>query len=304
MPASQVNSLAAKARQTHMANTDSITVTPLNAAFGAEVSEIDLSRTGNGQQLSEIEEALLAHKLLIFRDQSLTPESLVRLGRHFGSLDIHPHIKALPGYPEVLPIIKEPEERGNFGGGWHSEVSFYEKPAMGTMLYALEVPPSGRGDTLMADGAAAWNALSPTMQEMLDGLTAIHSAERVYGPGGAYQPRADNKDSGTGVIMSEAANRRVEHPLVRRHPVTGEKSLYVNSAFTLSIKSMRQDEASALLKFLCDHATKAEFCARLHWETGTLAFWDNRTTQHYALNDYPGERRVMHRVVIEGDKPI
>ncbi|MEJ2133141.1 MAG: TauD/TfdA family dioxygenase, partial [Gammaproteobacteria bacterium] len=185
-------------------------------------------------------------------------------------------------------------------GGWHAEVSFYEEPAMGTILYAREVPRAG-GDTLVANMILAYEALSDTMQNMLDGLVAIHSAERVYAPGGAYEGRANA--SSTGVNMSEDANRRVEHPVVRTHPETGQKSIYVDRAFTLNIKGLHQEESRMLLEFLLAHVTKTEYCTRIRWHENTLAFWDNRCTQHYALNDYPGERREMHRVVIEGDRP-
>lgn len=277
-------------------------LTPLVGALGVEVSGIDLGEPLGNERYHALHDALMAHRLLVFRNQDLEPDSLIRFGKQFGTLDVHPFIKALPDYPEVLPIVKEADERTNFGGGWHSEVSFYEKPAMGTMLYARDVPSRG-GDTLLADGVAAFDALSDAMKEMLETLTAVHSAERVYAPGGAYQRRADDEDATTGVIMSELANKRVEHPVVRTHPVTGEKILYVNRAFTVGIKGMRADESAALLGFLCDHATKSEFCSRLKWQKDTLAFWDNRSTQHYALNDYSGERREMHRIVIEGDRP-
>ena len=274
---------------------------PLTGAFGAEAKGARLADALDDATTGAIRDALLHHQLLVFRGQEgLTPEHLTAFGRRFGTLDVHPYIKSLPDCPEVIPVVKEPQELANFGGGWHAEVSFYEKPAMGTILYAREVPASG-GDTLVANMILAYEALSPAMQGMLDGLTAIHSAERVYAPGGAYEGRADA--TSTGVKISEDANARVEHPVVRTHPETGQKLLYVDRAFTLSVKGMHPEESRMLLDFLCAHVTRSEFCTRLQWQQHTLAFWDNRSTQHYALNDYPGERREMHRVVIEGDRP-
>lgn len=275
--------------------------TPLIGAFGREVSGLDLSKPLDRSATEAIHAAFLAHKLLVFREQKLTPAGMIELGRSFGTLDVHPYIESLPDHPEVIAVVKEPEERFNFGGGWHAEVSFYERPAQATMLYARDVPAGGGGDTLLADMAAAYDALSDGMKQLVSGLSAIHSAERVYGPGGAYAGR--QQGAATGVRIREEARQRVEHPVVRTHPETGEKILYVNRAFTTGIKGLRADEAAPLLGFLFDHVTRTEFCTRLHWEVDTLAFWDNRSTQHYALNDYPGERREMLRIVIEGDRP-
>ncbi len=278
-----------------------MTLTPLVGAFGVEVEGVQLTDPLDEAGTHAIREAVLRHQLLVFRNQGgLTPERLKSFGSLFGTLDVHPYIKSLPDYPEVIGVIKEPQERANFGGGWHAEVSFYEQPAMGTILYAREVPSNG-GDTLVANMILAYEALSPVMREMLDGLVAIHSAERVYAPGGAYEGRANA--ASTGVNTTEAANKRVEHPVVRTHPETDQKLLYVDRAFTLHVKGLRAEESRMLLDYLCDHVTKTEFCTRVQWHRDTLAFWDNRCTQHYALNDYPGERREMHRVVIEGDRP-
>jgi taurine dioxygenase len=271
----------------------------LPGSFGVTVRDVDLAQM-NAAQFAEVEALFLEHELLTFPDQQLDPQTLKALGRRFGELDVHPFIRSLEAHPEVLAIVKEPEETTNFGGGWHSEVSFYERPAMATMLYAVEVPRSG-GDTLVASQTLAYDALSPGMRHFLDGLTAIHSGERVYGPGGAYQGRTGAR--GTAVTISEDAAQRVAHPVVRVHPVTGRRSLYVNPAFTLSICGLRRAESDALLGFLFEHCVKAEFCSRIRWQAGTLTLWDNRCTQHYALNDYPGERREMLRVVVRGDRP-
>ncbi len=276
---------------------------PLEGAFGAEVTDLDLSAAIDERLADDLRKTLLEHRLLVFRDQTLSPEHLRDLGRLFGPLDVHPFIEAMEGVPEVIPIVKEADERQNFGGAWHSEVSFYEAPAMGTLLYAVETPDEG-GDTLLADAVLAYDALPDDVKAEIDELQAEHSAEHVYGPGGAYEKRATGKASGTKTRNVDAAKGRTAHPIVRTHPETGEKILYVNLAFTVGIVGRSDDEARPLLNRLIEHAVDDAFVTRLKWAPGTLALWDNRSTQHYALNDYRGARREMWRVVVEGDRPI
>jgi len=276
---------------------------PLTGAFGVEVEDLDLSRTIDERTADDLRSAMLDHKLLVFRNQRLEPGDLRDLGRVFGSLDIHPFIEPLEDVPEVIAVVKEADEKRNFGGAWHSEVSFYEEPAMGTLLYAVETPEQG-GDTLMADAVLAYDALPRELKAEIDGLEAEHSAEHVYGPGGAYEKRAKGEASGTKTRNVDAARGRTVHPLVRTHPETGERILYVNLAFTVGIVGRDDAEARPLLNQLIKHAVDDRFVTRLHWEPGTLALWDNRSTQHYALNDYRGHRREMWRVVIEGDRPV
>jgi taurine dioxygenase len=275
---------------------------PLAGAFGVEVTGVDLSQPSDDALCGALRRLLLEHRLLVLRDQSLDALALRDLGRRFGSLDRHPFIESVPDVPEVVAVVKEAGEKQNFGGAWHSEVSFYEAPAMGTLLYAVEVPDEG-GDTLLADAIQAYAALPEALRSEIDDLEGLHSAEHVYGVGGAYQRRASQDGSGTRTRDMEAARGHVAHPVVRTHPETGEKILYVNLAFTIGIEGMPTDEARALLNRLVAHATKPEFVTRLNWKPGTLAIWDNRSTQHYALNDYSGERREMLRVVVEGDRP-
>lgn len=274
----------------------------LEGAFGVEVSGLNLGDKLSAAGIEALRAALLTHRLLVFRDQKLDALRLREFGRHFGSLDIHPYIEAVPGTPEVIAVVKEADEKHNFGGGWHSEVSFYEAPAMGTMLYAVDVPKEG-GDTLLADEIMAYKALPDDVKQRIGDLTAKHSAEHIYGEGGVYQKRADGDASGTKTQRPETAKGHVEHPIVRSHPDTGEKILYVNLAFTIGITDLPEDEGRELLTSLVKHAVKPEFVTRLHWEPGTVAFWDNRCTQHYALNDYAGKRREMLRVVVAGDRP-
>ena len=276
---------------------------PLDGAFGAQVLDVNLADTADDAFAKELRELLLRERLLVFRGQELDAHSLRDVGRCLGTLDVHPFIESVEGVPEVVAIVKEADEKRNFGGAWHSEVSFYETPAMGTMLFAVETPDEG-GDTLLADGVRAYEALPAETKARIEGLKGIHSAEHVYGEGGVYRNRAQGGASGTKTKDMESARGRVVHPVVRTHPETGEKILYVNLAFTVGIEGMPDEEARPLLNELIRHATSPPFVTRLQWEPGTLAMWDNRSTQHNALNDYEGERREMLRVVIEGDRPF
>ncbi len=276
---------------------------PLDGAFGAQVLDVNLADAADEAFAKDLRELLLRERLLVFRGQHLDARSLRDVGRCLGTLDVHPFIESVEGVPEVVAIVKEAEEKRNFGGAWHSEVSFYEQPAMGTMLYAVETPDEG-GDTLLADGVRAYDALPEETKARIANLKAIHSAAHVYGEGGYYQDRATGAAAGTKTRDMEAAQGRVAHPIVRTHPETGEKILYVNLAFTVGIEGMADDQARPFLNELIRHATDEAFVTRLRWEPGTLAMWDNRSTQHNALNDYTGQRREMLRVVIEGDRPI
>jgi taurine dioxygenase len=263
-----------------------IEIEPLGSAAGARIHGVDLSQPMSGNVFGQVRQALLDHLVIFFPDQQLTPDQHKAFGRLFGTLNIHPHVKPLEGHPEVLNIVKEPTDKRNFGGGWHSDMTFQQEPALGSILYAREIPASG-GDTMWANMYMAYESLSDGMKKLLDGLVAVHT----------------NARTAMVTMAAEQASGRAEHPVVRTHPETGRKLLFVNEAFTTKFKGMTRAESQPLLDFLTRHATSAPFVYRHRWEKDEVGFWDNRCTQHYALNDYHGQRRVMHRVTVDGDRP-
>ncbi len=273
-----------------------IVVNPVAGSLGAEITGVDLSRPEEAV-IAEIRRAFLEHHVVFFRDQDLSPEAQMAFGRCFGDLDTHPFVEGTQEHPEVIDIVTEPADGFNFGGGWHTDVTFLDQPDLGSILYAVEVPPYG-GDTLFANQHAAYESLSGTMKELLDGLVGLHSAGPQYSAGG-YSTRSQAMRTKN----AEGADRVVRHPVVRTHPETGRKGLYVNRAFTIGIEGMRPDESAALLGFLFSHATREAFTCRFRWEAGSVAMWDNRSVQHYALYDYRGQRRRMRRITVSGDRP-
>jgi taurine dioxygenase len=275
-----------------------IEVKPLSPHIGAEVLGVDLSRPLSNAEFDTIHNAFLRHHVIFFRDQTLTPDQQLAFGRRWGSLNIHPYVKGMASHPEILEIIKEPQERSNFGGGWHSDMSFLEEPALGSQLYAIEVPEVG-GDTLFASQYAAYDALSDGLKATLDGLIGIHSAAEEYGAEGQSSRKRASMDSE--VVGDDVPE--FEHPVVRTHPETGRKGLYVNPAFTLRFKGWKAKESRPLLAYLFEVSKREEFTCRFRWRKGSLAFWDNRCVWHFALNDYHGQRRHMRRVTIDGDRP-
>jgi taurine dioxygenase len=280
-----------------MAATQQLSIRPLSGVLGAEVSGADLSQPLDEQTATDVRAAFLQHHVLTFPDQQLTPQQQMAFGQLFGELDSHPFVHGSPEHPEVLDIITEPDDQANFGGGWHTDVTFLDEPDLGSILYAIDLPPVG-GDTLFANQHAAYEALSPTMQSMIDGLTTTHSAGPQYAEGGQ-----STKSKAMKTKNSDLAGRQVEHPLVRTHPETGRKSLYVNRAFTTGIVGMRGGESRALLDYLFKHAVHERFTCRVQWQPGTLTMWDNRSVQHYALHDYAGHSRHMRRITVKGDRP-
>jgi taurine dioxygenase len=274
-----------------------IVVEPVAGALGAVVRGVDLSEPLDESLVAEVRNAFLEHHVLFFHDQDLSPEAQLRFGRYFGELDTHPFVEGTEAHPEIIEIITEPDDILNFGGGWHSDVTFLEEPDLGSILYALDVPPFG-GDTLFANQHAAYEALSDTMQQLLDGLVARHSAGPQYAEGGYSTLSKSMKTK-----AADQAGQIVHHPVVRTHPETGRKGLYVNPSFTVGIEGMRLDESMALLGFLFNHSVREPFTCRFRWAPGSVAMWDNRSVQHYALFDYRGHGRHMRRITVKGDRP-
>lgn len=276
---------------------DRITVAPVAGSLGAEIGGVDLAADLDEATVAEIHRAFLEHHVLFFRDQRLEPETLEVFGRRFGELDTHPFVEGMPDHPEVIEIVTEPDDEINFGGGWHTDVTFLEEPDLGSILYAVEVPPYG-GDTLFANQHLAYETLPDDLEARVEELVALHSAGPQYAEGGYSTRSRSMRTRG-----SDAAGAVVRHPVVRTHPETGRKGLYVNRAFTIGIEGMADDEAAALLKRLFVHATREPFTCRFRWQPGSVAMWDNRSVQHFALHDYRGHRRRMQRITIRGDRP-
>jgi taurine dioxygenase len=269
---------------------------PIAGALGAEIHGVDLAADLSDGMVAALRQALLDHCVIFFRDQDLPPERLLALAKRFGTPNEYPFVKGLDGYPEVIAVTKLPHETINFGGVWHSDTTYLQEPPMATLLVALEVPPVG-GDTLFANQYLAYESLSDRMRQMLSGLRGVSSSTKAD----ASRTREDRiRSDGT------AEPRKVliaEHPAVRTHPETGRKALYVNVAHTVGFAGMTEEESMPLLAFLFRHQIRPEFTCRFRWEAGSLAIWDNRCAQHYAMNDYHGHKRVMHRITLVGDKP-
>jgi taurine dioxygenase len=280
-----------------------IEVRPIAGALGAEIGGVDLAGSLDNQAFSEVVQALHEHFVIFFRDQRLTPEQHIGFARRFGALDVHEFVEHMPGHPEIIEVIKEKQERGrNFGGLWHSDVTYQEKPALGSVLYAKEVPQSG-GDTLFANQYLAFESLSEGMRRMLLGMRAVHSPNAAYSEE-AVRSRGPKELRAIKYTNADKASVETVHPVIRTHPQTGRKSLFVNQVFVRRFEGWTETESKPLLDFLFAHAVRPEFTCRFRWQANSVAFWDNRCTQHFAINDYHGHRRYMHRVTISGDRPF
>ena len=281
-------------------NHQALIVRPISGALGAEISDINLAECAN--RIDQIKAAFLKYHVLVFREQTLNPIEIKNFAKYFGPLETHPYIKGLDEHPEVAPIIKEANEKINFGGGWHTDMSFLSCPPLGSLLYAIDTPEFG-GDTLFANQHAAYESLSDYMKEFVGQLKGLHSAASQYGLNGDSEKRSEARKS-MSLGISEKAHAQVSHPVVRTHPESGLRALYINRPFTERLEGLRSSESNALLSFLWSHCEEPRFTCRVRWEPGTVTLWDNRIVQHYALNDYDGRRREMRRVTIEGDRPI
>ena len=272
-----------------------IEIRPTSGALGAEVSGVDLADELDAAVVSDIRQAFNAHGVIFFRDQRLTPEQHIAFAERLGRININRFFKAAPGYPEIAEVRKEPAQTTNIGGGWHTDHSYDQIPALGSILLARELPPRG-GDTMFACMGQAYDALSDGLKRTLRGLRAVHSSRHVFGIK-AQQANPDRQDR---FLNPKLATQDAVHPVVICHPDTGRPTLYVNAGFTTHFEGWTEKESKPLLDFLYQHASRPEFQTRFKWEEGSIAFWDNRATWHYALNDYQGERRLMHRITIEG----
>ena len=275
---------------------NSLEIRPIAGALGAEIGGIDLTGELDGETISAIRRAWLDHLVIFYREQHLAPDRFLAFARRFGEVVEYPFIKGIDGFPEITPVVKLEHERVNFGGLWHTDTAYLECPPMGTMLIAREVPPFG-GDTLFANMYLAYETLSAGMRRLLDGLVAVNCSSKAD----VTKTREDRLRDGA---KPEAQREYVAaHPVVRTQPETGRKALYVNGGHTVRFKDMTEAESAPLLQYLFAHQQRAEFTCRFRWEAGSIAFWDNRCTQHNPINDYHGHRRIMHRVTLAGDKP-
>ncbi len=279
-----------------------IHVRPQPNAFGAEITAISLSQPLPGPALAEVKRAWAAHSVVYFPGQPLTHAELEAFTLQFGEFGIDPYIVPMADHPHILELRREADEKAvNFGAQWHSDWSFQEQPPAGTILHAKVTPPVG-GDTLYADGYRAYDDLSATMQRLLDGLVAIHCAGMPYGKNGLFAKETEARTMK--IIVSEDADKTWPHPLVRVHPVTGRRALYVSPVYTLGIEGMTRGESAALLGFLYQHMVRDTYVYRHRWAPNMLTLWDNRCTLHNADGGYDGHLRVMHRTTIAGERPI
>ncbi|UVL58871.1 TauD/TfdA family dioxygenase [Pseudomonas sp. B21-035] len=275
-------------------------VLPSTGALGADVEGLDLNRLEDAGWV-ELRQALLAHKVLFIREQNLRLADLERVTRQFGEFGREPYVTTMVDHPHVVHVVKEADEKAPFvfGGAWHSDWTFQQRPPAYTLLYGHDIPPYG-GDTCYANLALAYQWLSAGMQALLDTLDALHSPERAYGVGANHNALLENMAIHYG---SDTSQDMRSHPLVTRHPQTGEKVLFINPAYTVGIQGLRSEEARPLLDYLFNLASAPAFTCRMRWRQGTLAIWDNRSTWHLPIADYHGMRREMFRTTVAGDVP-
>ena len=273
-----------------------LTVKPLTPAIGALISGVNIAEDLSDEVVAEIRAAYLEYLVIFFRDQNLTPERLVAFTKRFGEISYYPFVKGMDDHPEVVEVMKREDEKINFGGLWHTDTSYLQKPPMGSVLYAKHVPDVG-GDTLFANMYMAYDLLSDGMKEMLEGMRTICSAEKPDAAVTRTHRIAESPRDAEDIVTESS------HPIVRTHPETGRKALYCSAAHSIHIEGMTTEESEPILRYLYSVQQRPELWCRWHWEPGSVAFWDNRCAQHNALNDYHGHLRIMHRVTLAGDVP-
>ena len=279
-----------------MTNYSTINVKPLSGNIGAEIDGVKLKKISK-EQFKEIKIVFGKYGVIFFRNQNLSPEEEIIFAELWGEININRFFTNLEGYPKIALVSKEPDQKKNIGGAWHTDHTYDLEPAMGSILFAHQVPKKG-GDTLFSSMYAAYETLSDGLKDTLKNMYGRHSSRHVFGTS-----RAERNDDTVGrIINSENAKQDAIHPVVITHPQTGKKALFVNPTFTLGFDGWSDEESKPLLNYLYSHATKPEFTCRFKWEEGSIAFWDNRSTWHLAVNDYHGQRRLMHRITINGTR--
>lgn len=268
-------------------------LTPFSPSCGIEITGLQLADLDDGQ-FATVKSAFRDHGLVFFRDQQLSPQQHLAFARRMGDIVINNFILPLAGFPEIAEVRKDKTQQTNIGGGWHTDHIYDDIPAMGSILVARELPSSG-GDTRFANLYAAYEALSPGLQKTLKTLRATHSSEHLYGEGG-YFSKTDLADR----VSGKDAVGEATHPMVIQHPESGRAALYIDPAHTVSIQGWSYDESRALLEYLYAHVDQPQYTCQFNWQPGSVAFWDNRCTWHFAQNDYQGESRVMNRITLAG----
>ena len=276
---------------------NTIEVSPLSPALGGIISGVEIAAGISDEQFAEIRQAFIDYSVIFLRDQQITPDQHIEFARRWGKINVNRFFQAVDSHPIIAEVRKEADQKKNIGAEWHTDHSYDEIPAMGSILYAREVPTVG-GDTLFASMYAAYDALSDGLKQMLSSMNAEHSSRHVFGEI-AYSDR-DLDDLGSRLGNTDAATQDSIHPVIIKHPLSGRPALYVNRDFTVKFENWTQEESQPLLDYLYGHARQNEFTCRFHWQKGSMAIWDNRATHHCALNDYHGERRLMHRITIDG----
>ena len=266
---------------------------------GAEITGVDLKNLTDAE-FDQIRQAYADHGVIFFRDQDLSEDDHIAFAERWAPINVNRFFASHPDYPQIAMVAKEKDQKDNIGGGWHTDHSYDVEPAMGSILVARELPDSG-GDTMFASMYAAYDALDEATRAEIEDLRAVHSAHHIFGSGkGTYYNTTDAGGNRIGNAAAADVLTDVTHPVVITHPLSGKKALYVNPAFTVKIADLSEEASQELLSRLYAHAMQADFSYRFKWQPGSVAFWDNRSTWHWAKNDYHGQRRIMHRITLEG----